>query len=75
MALDELYGQAGLSDTAAPDHDELVLAKELRGRWPLAIRTMGDGGRGGSEGRRQAYLGRHADVLYLSDSGGVLGQR
>jgi hypothetical protein len=30
VALDELDGEARLSDAAAADHDELVLAEELR---------------------------------------------
>ena len=42
MALNELDGQAGFTDSTATDYDELVLAEEL---WWLSARarSMGSG--------------------------------
>jgi hypothetical protein len=47
--LDELDGEARLSDAAAADHDELVLAKKLRSESEMFISHVGqsDGGEAG----------------------------
>jgi hypothetical protein len=45
VALDQLYGQAGLAHTAAADHHQLVLAKKLRETGTLAAIRLGPGRR------------------------------